>query len=540
MRSGKDVSSGAATTIVVVNNPKNWPIELPGVEIVAAKRYLTEPEFGAVRRTKVYNLCRSYSYQSLGYYVSLLAEARGHRPLPSIQTVQEIRNPAVLRLRSQEFDKLIQSSLRSIQGDEFILSVYFGRNVATKYDRLALALYNAHPAPLLRARFERLEGHWRMDWLRPVPASEIPDRHRAFVVQAAQEHLTKRSHGGKRKRQIDRYDLAILVDPRNSNPPSDERALARFEKAAEKARVRVEQIQPNDAGRLLEFDALFIRETTAVDHYTYRFAVRAEAAGLVVVDDPESIVRCTNKVYLAEALAKHRIPAPRSVVVHDGNSAEIAERLGFPVIIKQPDSSFSQGVFKVNDQSELDEVVEKLLEDSDLLIAQEFLPSEFDWRVGVLEGRPLYACRYYMAHKHWQIIQWKGEDHSYGKVQALPIDEVPRSVLRNAIRASRLMGNGLYGVDLKQRGDRSYVIEVNDNPSLEAGYEDQVAGMELYERLVDYFVRRIEASRATGPASPGYRQATPASGEHGPRRGKTSAEPGPSKKDADGRRTAKR
>lgn len=494
------VAAGGASTIIVVNTPKNWPFEMPGVEIVSARRYLTETQFGHVRRTKVYNLCRSYSYQSLGYYVSLLAQARGHRPIPSIQTIQELRNPAVLRLRYQDFDKLIQAALKGIQTDEFLLSIYFGRNLAAKYDRLALALFNSHPAPLLRARFEKLEGRWRMDWIRPVPASELPDNHRPFVAWAAHEHLSRKTQAGRPKRHVFRYDLAVLVNTKVPDyPPSDEKALRKFERAADKADVRVERIEPNDAGRLLEFDGLFIRETTSVDHHTYRFAVRAEAAGLFVIDDPESIVRCTNKVYLAESLARYGIPAPRSIVLHDGNVGQVAERLGFPLILKQPDSSFSHGVFKVHDAAELAAVTEKLLHESDLLIAQEFVPSEFDWRIGVLGGKALYACRYYMAEKHWQIIQWKGGDTKWGKVDTIPVEDAPRAVVRNAVRAANLMGNGLYGVDLKQRGNRAFVIEVNDNPSLESGYEDRVLGDALYARLIDYFVKGMEASRSPSP-----------------------------------------
>ncbi len=49
---------------------------------------------------------------------------------------------------------------------------------------------------------------------------------------------------------------------------------------------------------------LFIRETTYVDHHSFRFSRRAEAEGLVVIDDPQSILRCTNKVFLAEAFAR--------------------------------------------------------------------------------------------------------------------------------------------------------------------------------------------------------------------------------------------
>ncbi len=61
--------------------------------------------------------------------------------------------------------------------------------------------------------------------------------------------------------------------------------------------IETEFITKTDVGRLAEFDALFIRATTAVNHYTYRMAQKATALGLVVVDDTESILRCTNKVF---------------------------------------------------------------------------------------------------------------------------------------------------------------------------------------------------------------------------------------------------
>jgi glutathione synthase/RimK-type ligase-like ATP-grasp enzyme len=73
-----------------------------------------------------------------------------------------------------------------------------------------------------------------------------------------------------------------------------------------------EYITRADIGRLPEFDALFIRDTTFANHYTYRFSRRATAEGLVVIDDPDSILKCNNKVYLAELLIRHNIPAPRT------------------------------------------------------------------------------------------------------------------------------------------------------------------------------------------------------------------------------------
>ena len=83
-----------------------------------------------------------------------------------------------------------------------------------------------------------------------------------------------------------------------------------------------------------------------VNHYTYRFAQRAESEGLVVMDDPLSIVRCSNKVYLAELLTRHKVPVPKSLVIHKGQALDIAAELGFPMVLKKPDSAFSVGVVK--------------------------------------------------------------------------------------------------------------------------------------------------------------------------------------------------
>ena len=74
--------------------------------------------------------------------------------------------------------------------------------------------------------------------------------------------------------------------------------------------INVALIERKDYPRLAQFDALFIRETTAVPHHTFRSARKAEREGLPVLDDPASIVRCTNKVFLAELLRAHDVPTP--------------------------------------------------------------------------------------------------------------------------------------------------------------------------------------------------------------------------------------
>jgi glutathione synthase/RimK-type ligase-like ATP-grasp enzyme len=163
------------------------------------------------------------------------------------------------------------------------------------------------------------------------------------------------------------------------------------------------------------------------------------------------------------------------------------------MILKLPDSSFSQGVVRVDDRESFEAKARSYLGGSDLLIAQEFLPTDFDWRVGLLNGEVLFAARYHMAKGHWQIIHGDGGTETrYGGVEAVALDQVPSLVLETAVRAAALIGNGLYGVDLKMREDKVYVVEVNDNPNVDAGYEDKVAGKEIYRKIMETFLNRLE------------------------------------------------
>ncbi|MBU3981934.1 MAG: RimK family alpha-L-glutamate ligase, partial [Proteobacteria bacterium] len=260
--------------------------------------------------------------------------------------------------------------------------------------------------------------------------------------------------------------------------------------------IEAELIRKEDYGRLSEFDALFIRETTNVNHHTYRFARRAAAEGLVVLDDPESILRCTNKVFLAELLERHKIRTPKTMIVHRDNLAQVEQELGLPCILKKPDSSFSQGVSKAETREELMHYGRELLNDSELIIAQQFLPTPFDWRIGVLDKKPLFACKYFMANNHWQIIQRASDGKKQeGITETFRLEDVPKKVLCTAVKAANLIGDGLYGVDLKEIGCKVYLVEINDNPNLDAGNEDAQLQDELYTIVMASFLARIERKK---------------------------------------------
>jgi glutathione synthase/RimK-type ligase-like ATP-grasp enzyme len=481
--------------LLVVDNPDRWPLAVPGVTVVGARTYLTDSQFGSPRAFKVINMCRSYRYQSVGYYVSLLGEARGHRPIPATATIQDLKTLSIIRSVSGDLNDLIQKSLSPLRGKTFTLSIYFARNMAKRYDRLARELYSLFPAPLLRAEFVKdEEDGWSIENISPIPTSEVPESHRPSIVNFAKEFFEETPHAKHRKNS--RFSLAMLVDPDDKTPPSNEKALKCFEKAAEDLDMSIHRITKDDYDQLLEFDGLFIRATTAVNDFTYRFSRRAHTEGMVVIDDPDSILQCTNKVFLAELLDRHKIATPKTIVLHRDNIDETLQKLGLPIILKQPDSSFSLGVVKAGNEKEFRKLADQLLEKSDLLIAQEFLPTDFDWRIGILDGQPLFACKYYMAPRHWQIYNHEKNGHvAEGASDTLPVELAPRKVVRAALKAAELIGDGLYGVDLKVSGDEVLIIEINDNPSIDAGVEDLVLRKQLYHRIMHTFLTRLEHQR---------------------------------------------
>ncbi|MBS7458820.1 RimK family protein [Coralloluteibacterium stylophorae] len=486
--------------VIVVEKPSDWGSYYPSDNVVAAADYLREP-IGEGERTQVINLCRSYKYLGTGYYVSLLAEARGHKVIPSVRTLADLRRRSLYGIDIEDLNARLAKFFPEDAGDasEFALLAYFGRTRYEPLQDLVRQVFEAFPTPILRIEFER-ERAWRIASIRPAGLHTLNDEQENGFAEAL-DAFSKKLWRRPRARRKYRYDLAMLHDPAEAMPPSNRRALKQFVEAGAALGIEVDPIGRLDYTRLAEYDGLFIRETTSLDNHTYRFAHRAEREDMVVIDDPVSILRCTNKIFLHDLLTKKKLPIPRTEILMRDAPARLdalPDTLGFPLVLKIPDGSFSRGISKVGSVAELRAAAEQLSQHSALLIAQEYMYTEFDWRIGVLDGEPLYACQYFMSRGHWQIYDHAGggaRKPKSGGFRTLPVRDAPADVVKLALRATAPIGDGLYGVDIKAAGERLAVIEVNDNPSIDAGVEDAYLGEDLYRRIMDEFLRRLERRR---------------------------------------------
>ena len=277
--------------------------------------------------------------------------------IPSLRCISELARKSVYGLALGGLDKALDKALcRTPYGatDGFTLTLYFGHTEFEPLADLARQLFEAFPCPILLVEFRRQQG-WHIEGVRPGVLNRLRSDQEDVFADAL-DGFSRRAWRMPRSRRVARYDMAILHDPDEALPPSNPQALANFVRVGASLGIDVELIGRKDYARLAEFDALLIRETTRVDHHTYRFAEKAEREGLVVMDDPASILRCTNKVYLADLLGCRQLGMPLTEILYKERPQDwqrVARRLGFPLVLKIPDGCFSRGVVKVNDDSEL-------------------------------------------------------------------------------------------------------------------------------------------------------------------------------------------
>ncbi|MDP5133637.1 MAG: RimK family protein [Paraglaciecola sp.] len=478
-------------TLVVVDHPLNLPDS--ELTIVNFEQYLAEYPKAGEPKIRIINLCDTEKYLSQGYYCSLLAEARQHKVLPSVNTINDL---SLMPPKDQEWVEIPLSKSQIpavISADEKEFLVFFGWTKNESLRKLAKFAFEKFPAPILKLSVAR-DAHQTQLICSAIGVNEIaPELWDQFT--ASLEHFTLKVWRNPPGRKRARWDMGILVNPDEKTPPSDAKAIQLFIKAANKVGINAEVFTAAQSAQLYQYDALFIRETTSIKHHTYELARKGEKEGMVVMDDPTSILRCCNKVFLHDAFSYHNISAPKTHFVSKSDPATI-DRLetefSYPIVLKLPESSFSLGVFKAKDRSELTSKLEMMLKQSALVLIQEYLYTEYDWRIGVLNGRAIYACRYFMARNHWQIYNHGSKRNNAGNFETIPTFEVPRAVLATAIKSCEIVGNGLYGVDLKQVNDKVYVIEVNDNPNLDSKIEDKYLGDELYRVIMQEFADRLE------------------------------------------------
>ena len=287
--------------------------------------------------------------------------------------------------------------------------------------------------------------------------------------------------------------LGIFVDRKTLSNSEQLNALIRCRDVAETLGHTANFIFPVDIKKIKKMDALFIRARTDPMNITYVAAQMAQFHGIPVIDDPASIRICSDKINMYSRLIKENVSLPKTVFLpkqelNVERVTQLFDELGTPLVLKEPSTSFSLRVEKVNDIADFFKVARRFIKLSDWIVVQQYIESKYDWRIGVLDGKLLYACKYTIPSVTFKIQASVNGHIVYCGVDSVPPEEVPPHVIQLGIDAGNAIGRGLYGVDIKNNNGDAYVIEVNDNPSIESGEDD------CYPRVFETIISHLFAA----------------------------------------------
>src|SRR5690606_32429383 len=96
-------------------------------KLITTREYLSAPNLFGKARPSIINLSASYAYQTRGYYASLLAGARGHRVMPSVETMIDLSERSLYENALPELEDLLNRCLTGASAPvPRMLRIYFG------------------------------------------------------------------------------------------------------------------------------------------------------------------------------------------------------------------------------------------------------------------------------------------------------------------------------------------------------------------------------------------------------------------------------
>ena len=192
---------------------------------------------------------------------------------------------------------------------------------------------------------------------------------------------------------------------------------------------------------------------------------------------------CGNKFLTTSALARNRIPTPRTAMAFTPKSAlQAIEELGYPVVLKPAVGSWGRLLSKINDR----EAAEAVLEHKDVLgsyqhsvfYIQEYIPkSGRDIRSFVVGGETI--CAIYRYSSHWITNTARG-----GRAENCPVTP---EIDRLSQAAAHAVGGGVLAVDLFESESGLQVNEVNY--TMEFRNSIHTTGVDIPARIVDYVLK---------------------------------------------------
>ncbi len=245
-------------------------------------------------------------------------------------------------------------------------------------------------------------------------------------------------------------------------------------------------------------DILMLRNDPSIDAQNAPWAMDSgilfgrEAArrGVIVLNDPDSLGRATNKLYFQSFPAEAR--AETLITKHASDIKTFAKEHGGNIILKPLQGSGGSGVFKVDpeNQANLNQMIEAIGRDG-YIIAQAYVPAakKGDIRFFLMNGAPLEIDGKFAALRRVAAKDdIRSNIHAGGKAEAVEIGSTELSVAE-MIRP-KLVADGMFLVGVDIVGDKVLEVNVFSPGNLESC--SRLAGVDFSVPVLKAMERKVE------------------------------------------------
>ena len=234
------------------------------------------------------------------------------------------------------------------------------------------------------------------------------------------------------------------------------------------------------AGEPFTHDAVIPRIGHSITKHGVAVLRHMEQLGIWTANTGQGILQSRDKLHASQILARNKIPVPKTTYVRDSIDVEPAIDFvgGLPVVIKVTQGTQGQGVFLRHTVHESRSLIQGLLLTGKSVLVQEYIAESHgkDIRALVVGDRVVAAMR-----RRARGREFRSNYHLNGTVEKVEISE---EFEHQAVRAARVLGLNIAGVDLLEGANGPLVLEVNSSPGLE-GIE-KASGVNVAGAIIDY------------------------------------------------------
>jgi ribosomal protein S6--L-glutamate ligase len=238
-------------------------------------------------------------------------------------------------------------------------------------------------------------------------------------------------------------------------------------------------------------DVVSPRIGASVTAYGLAVVTHFDMMGVPVVNAAHAIARSRDKLRCLQHLTRAGLDMPRTVMAHDRSNVRklVQEVGGLPLIIKLIRGTQGVGVMIAHTLQEVQTIVDTFWDLGQEIVLQEFVAESKgkDVRALVVGDRVVGAMRR-QARKEGEF---RSNIHRGGEGQAI---RLPPSYMEAAVKAARIIGLGIAGVDMLEGNEGPRLMEINSSPGFE-GLE-AATGQDIAGEMVDFALAFAEGKQA--------------------------------------------